>query len=266
MGSLSVSESSLEQQARVVGESVIALPGAGGTQYLIVRHSRFSDDRSDFFRLLCIQHAYVSTDGSQQFLYEKEGFATLSNAIELTVDRHERVAKFGPTGNIVIDRELRNRGLASYLMAKVILWGIQNYPNFRVERGRLCPLDVTATGPQHARFFYEKRRFRIEWDDDSQDTGYFWQDRIDQLNAEWNGMKVKEISADSLLREHVATLEKNTRLQASNETLERWWQGEERRSKRYFQICMLLLAGCAVLVLFPHTASLLHYIFHLPGR
>ncbi len=249
---LSVYELSLEQQARVVGENVIALPGAGGTQYLIVRHSRFSDDRSDFFRLQCVQHAYVSADGSQQFLYEKKGFTTLSNTIELTVDRKERVAKFGPTGSILVDRELRSRGLASYLMAKVILWGIQNYPDFRVDRGRLCPLDETATGPKHASFFYRKRGFDIEWDDDSKDTGHFSKDRIDQLNAEWNKLKVQELSADNLLREHVAILEKNTKLQASNAMLERLWQGEERRLRRHLWTWRLLLAVCVFLILVPH--------------
>jgi GNAT superfamily N-acetyltransferase len=254
MSSLLSAESRAEQQAQMVGKSVIALTSAGGKNYLIVKHSRLLiEDRFDFFRLQCVEHSYASGDG-QSYLLKERDFALLSNTMEVTVDRKERVAKFGPTGNIVVEGRLRSRGLGSYLMAKVILWATQNYPDFKVDPGDIQP--IAGGTLESCVAFYSGRGFDID-----AKKRHFSKDRIDQLNSRWYESKVQEISIDELLRERIAISEQVTRLHTSNELLEQR-EAEELRSRRILRSVLLTgWAACAILIAFPRIAFFLRNLF-----
>lgn len=137
--------------------------------------------------------------------------------MQIRVDFTNRVAKFGPKGNIVV-RDL-GLGIGSYLMAKVIAWAKEHYPDCEVLPGELSLVDARRDPDNKNRRneFYIKRRFELDFNDPEKESGNFWADRIDRLNEKWNTDKVAELTLENVIALWAADSQQLDKIRLANE-------------------------------------------------
>ncbi|HET6844945.1 MAG TPA: hypothetical protein VFK06_25160 [Candidatus Angelobacter sp.] len=247
---------------------MITVPDSQKKRILLVQFKHARTDRCEFFCAQCCHHSSELPNGYIILAPEPrtgDRFRSWNNSIEITVDREERTAKFGPRGNIKLDGELRSLGIGSYLMAQVILWAQQRYPDFSVTPGDLSPVDAGTPEAQARRNgFYAKHGFDFVWKDAEHTTGQFYKDRLDQLHGCWHEDKVREFSVDELVAKQASQWEQISALARENSFLESGLKRADRKNRQYYISCVWLALIMIGLIIFPQIPAVLnHWILRL---
>jgi|SRR5579859_1666036 len=129
-------------------------------------------------------------------------FNPSSSTIFITADLSREELKIGPGGAIAMSHGFQNRGIGSYLLAKVLAWAVMNYPTFRVLEGSLSANQGQVADDRLRRNnFYRKQGLTLKFSDSIEASGRFYADAAEQLTPNWNPAKITEISLDELVQE-----------------------------------------------------------------
>lgn len=120
-------------------------------------------------------------------------YSSVNNAIHVRVDTREKVAKFGPGGQIKSTQP--GVGLGSHALAKVIGWLQENHPEARVEPGMLSSVDVEndIDNKERRHRFYSGRGFEVSYSDD-EGNGRFWADKATDLIPRFDQDRIQILS------------------------------------------------------------------------
>lgn len=146
-----------------------------------------------------------------------------ANNFQLTIDKGERTAKFGPKGWIMVQPdECKGRGIGSYAFGKVIAWGKEHYPDYSPLPLALSPRDATDPHDPENRDrrnrFYERFGFEMRYDDPgTKDSGKAVAGRLSLLSVPDPAGKLEVLCVEDTLRE---LLTRQEEIERNSERLE----------------------------------------------
>lgn len=181
------------------------------------------------------------------------------NNFQLTIDKGERTARFGPKGWIMVQpNECKGRGIGSYAFGKVVAWGKENYPDYSPlplelsARDATNPYDPENRGRRNR--FYERFGFEMRYDDPgTKNSGKAIVDKLSLLSVPDPAGKLEVLSVEDTLRELLTKQEEierdNERLEHLTRELRGRIQGYESSAARRNKIIVLLMSVLAAVFL-----------------
>lgn len=126
------------------------------------------------------------------------------NTFELCVDHEEKIVRFGPSGNLMIEHEeLRGMGIGTYLWRILILWAKYEFPDYRVYKIMISAIDATEDNLERRNHFFQKHGFVPQFSDDSKKSGFYYCEKVSDLTEsaaipDWEPKNPVELAASLL--------------------------------------------------------------------
>lgn len=142
------------------------------------------------------------------------------NNFQLTIDKGERTARFGPKGWIMVQPdECKGRGIGSYAFGKVVKWGKEKYPDYSPLSLELAYRDAEDPENRDRRNrFYERFGFEMRYDNpEKKNTGKAVSDKLALLETHDTLEKADVLSLEDTFRE---LLKEQDKQEDTNQRLE----------------------------------------------
>jgi GNAT superfamily N-acetyltransferase len=243
-------------------------PDCEVTVYSFLEIRELDDEHRAFFQVKHVPAVSVRTSviGDETYRRVEDLWAdrdASANNFQLTVDKGERTARFGPKGMIMVrPDECRGRGIGSYAFGKVVEWGKDNYPDYSPLPLELAYRDAADPENRDRRNrFYERFGFRMQYNEpESKNTGKAVIDKLGLLENPDALGKVEVLSLQDafrgLLKEQGENEDTNRRLEKAvrelSADIESTELGVQRRNK-VIGLLLLLLAAALFLRLYGYV-------------
>ncbi|UTH74380.1 hypothetical protein [Chromobacterium sp. IIBBL 290-4] len=241
-------ETSLANQAIMLGETILTIQAGGTPVYGILQRSRAMTSQSDYFRLQF--RGYAKAEGQHWVMLDGDDsrFHAVYNLAWVRVDRPSKTVTFGPKGGIQCSPGMTGSGLDTYLFANVINWAKGVCPEYAISPGMVSigqPPTEDERVQKHA--FYAGQAFQFEWQDPAQRTGLYFKDKVSKLLGVWNKDSVKEFGGEDMLKTLSGLDESRAELQAQMERLENAHESMSRALQKEKSTSQIL-TGVLILV------------------
>ena len=178
-----------------------------------------------FFQVKHVPAVKVETTGVgdgtyRRVEYLRENRDGWPNNFQLTIDKGERTAMFGPKGWIMVQPdECKGRGIGSYAFGKVVEWGKEKYPDYSPLSLELAYRDAEDPENRNRRNrFYERFGFEMRYNNpENKNTGKAVIDKLALLETHGTLEKVDVLSLEDTFRELLKEQDKH---QDTNRRLE----------------------------------------------
>lgn len=237
-------------------------PDCEVTVYSFLEIRELDDEHRAFFQVKHVPAVIVRTSVIGDETYrrvedlrsDRDGSA---NNFQLTVDKGERTARFGPKGIIMVrPDECRGRGIGSYAFGKVVEWGKENYPDCSPLPLELAYRDAADPENRDRRNrFYERFGFRMQYhNSENKNTGHAVIENLGLLKNPGALGKVEVLSLQDafrgLLKKQGENEDANRRLEKAVHGLDADLEGAElgiQRRNKVIGLLLLLLAAALFL-------------------
>lgn len=232
------------------------------TVYSFLEVRELDEEGYAFFQVKHVPAVKVETTGAgdetyRRIEYLRENRDGWPNNFQLTIDKGERTARFGPKGWIMVQPdECKGRGIGSYAFGKVVGWGKENYPDYSPLSLELAYKDAEDPENRDRRNrFYERFGFEMRYDNpEKKNTGKAVIDKLALLGTHGALEKVDVLSLEDtfrdLLKEQGKNEETNRRLENVVRGLRDELNAAElsiRRRNMIIGILLFVLAGAFLL-------------------
>lgn len=225
--------------------------------YLLIETREYEGEHNAIFQVRADPIILIKNDGyhrSKSFAERNDGWP---NSFQLTVDKHSREVRFGPSGNIMIwPAECRGLGIASYAFGKLIRWAQEKYPDYKVLPVKVEAVDAAPDNKERRNHFYEKHGLTGKFRDPGEKSGVFTCAGVMALipHEPSTGVEVLDVKkfACNLLKDAQESKHEAARLQS-------WAEREQQRAeelvrksgvKNRFIIALIILVACLCWILY----------------
>jgi GNAT superfamily N-acetyltransferase len=243
-------------------------PDCEVTVYSFLEIRELDDEHRAFFQVKHVPAVSVRTSviGDETYRRVEDLWAdrnASANNFQLTVDKGERTARFGPKGMIMVrPDECRGRGIGSYAFGKVVEWGKENYPDYSPLPLELAYRDAADPENRDRRNrFYERFGFRMQYNEsERKNTGKAVIDKLGLLQNPGALGKVEVLSLQDafrgLLKEQGENEDTNRHLEKAVRELSADLESVDlgvRRRNKIIGLLLLLLAAALFLRLYGYV-------------
>lgn len=174
------------------------------------------------------------------------------------IDLSTSTATLGPKGYIMLQPDMRGRGVGTYTLAQLVNWvKASGFEHIRVNSGTLSEVDAKEDNRERRNSFYRNAGFDLSFTSPDCATGSFSARNIGQLKSDWRRTKVAEATHNDLAKALVALLDatgplanKLVGLNASTERLQKKYSNAVR-TLSILSLFLLVLVPILIYLLRP---------------
>lgn len=213
-------------------------------EYILLRKNRITDNRFEDELCITIIPLFKTYDFRVEELYDARAMWSVY------ADLYSKEIKFAKYGSFQIPRELRGRGLGSYILSDLVQWVKQYHPTLSIQPLHVKGFDdKQSTDWQRRESLYKGVGFRLEISEGEGRSGVAIAEDSSVLYENRNPNKVESIN----LQEFIEILEENGKLRKHKSNLEQklssFQQEYDSLKTKIFiwrasTICLILLVVC----------------------